>query len=121
MLTYLFWTGQFPESLLCSSGPSRRSSSTCWTWNGFGIALMNSGRFEEADRAFARALEVDPSTERRSPTAGIALVLAGRPAEALAFCRHESRSLVCKAMAHHALGDARQSQRALDAMLADPR
>jgi TolB-like protein/Flp pilus assembly protein TadD len=118
MLMYLFWTGQFPESLPLFQRAIEKDQLRAPLWNGFGIALMNSGQFEEADRAFARALEVDPSSEVALADRGITLVLAGRPAEGIVYCVR-AQHLACQAMAHHALGDPGQSQRALDAMLAN--
>jgi tetratricopeptide (TPR) repeat protein len=117
MLTYLFWTGQFPDSLPLFQRAIDKEQLRAGLWNGFGIALRNSSRFEEANRAFARALEVDPSSGTALIDRGVTLVLAGRPVEGLASCV-KGGSLGCQAMAHHALGDSGQSRRALDAMLA---
>ena len=45
-----------------------------------------AGRFDDADRAWRRALEVDPRNEFAVANRGDALVDAGRPTEGLAKC-----------------------------------
>ena len=49
--------------------------------------LEQADRYEEADSAFARALEVDPLNAFVPGNRGATLVAAGRPAEGLAWCR----------------------------------
>ena len=88
------------------------------TWNSLAFSLECAGRLDEAERAYARALEVDPGSDY-VPTNRILLMLtAGRFAEALALCPTNKIRAMCEAMAHHGLGNTRESQKALDVMVA---
>jgi TolB-like protein/Tfp pilus assembly protein PilF len=89
-------------------------------WARLGATLTIAGQFAEADRDFARASEVDP--DGNGANARTWLIVQARPAEALALCQglgRKRRALDCEARAHHALGNASEAQRALDALTAD--
>ncbi len=86
-----------------------------YAWNRLGVALANSGRFEDARQAYLRALEADPQSDFIPINLGYSLIGAGRAPEALAVCGPLGRGgLTCMALAHHALGQAAEAQRALD-------
>jgi tetratricopeptide (TPR) repeat protein len=93
-------------------------------WNNLAVLYWRADRFEEADRAFARALEVDPANAFAVANRGKMLVDAGRPSEALAVCRAAGPAdpgrPECEAVACHALGDAACAEKALGVLLAEP-
>jgi TolB-like protein/tetratricopeptide (TPR) repeat protein len=86
-----------------------------YAWNRLGVVLSDSGRFEDARQAYLRALEADPQSDFIPVNLGYALIAAGRAPEALACCEPLGQGgLTCMALAHHALGQAADAQRALD-------
>jgi TolB-like protein/Flp pilus assembly protein TadD/predicted Ser/Thr protein kinase len=124
MANHAFWTGRIPEAVDLFRRFLDKEPLEGTVWNGLGVALWWAARYDEADRAFARALEVDPRNDFAVGNRGKALVDAGRPGDALALCQKagpgDRGRLECEALAHHALGNAARSQEALDVMLAKP-
>ena len=90
-------------------------------WSTLG-ALFTCGRqLKEAHEALNRSLEISPEQAFAPMWLGITLMLEGQPAAALAaFARSTSEHyrLEGAGMAHHDLGHARESQQALDQLLA---
>jgi tetratricopeptide (TPR) repeat protein len=84
-------------------------------WNTLGVHSWFSGQYDEAERAFDQAAEVDP-TFRPFLHRALLLVDAGRPAEALGHCKGS----YCLAIVQHALGNKAEAQKALDELLSNP-
>jgi tetratricopeptide (TPR) repeat protein len=118
---YLTWMGHASEAAALMRRRVELDPLDGWALNSLGVCYWHSGQFDEAERAFARALEVDPRNEFVAENRSRARIYAGRPAEALAYCEPQGlQAADCTAMAHHALGNAEKSQQALEALLADP-
>lgn len=118
MAGYHGWMGQGPESVVLRRRIVEKEPLDGSAWNGLGFAYWAQGEFEQAERAFVRALEVDPQNSFAVRNWAGMLIDAGRPAEGLALCQSLERpDLVCMARAHHALGNAQESQRVLDAII----
>jgi tetratricopeptide (TPR) repeat protein len=115
MVGYLAAMGRPSETLPWSRRIIDREPLSSGAWNSLGIAFWFSGQYTEAEKAFDRAVEVDPAFRVYLHRA-LLLVDAGRPDEALGLCRND----YCLAIVHHALGNAAQSQKALDALLMNP-
>ena len=115
MVGYLAAMGRPSDTLIWSQRIIDREPLSSGAWNSLGIAFWFSGQFTEAERAFNRAVEVDP-TFRVYLHRALLLVDAGRPDEALGSCKNN----YCFAMVHHALGNSVQAQRALDDLLLNP-
>jgi Flp pilus assembly protein TadD len=121
MASYLNWMGRASEAAELLRRHVELEPLDGTAWNSLGVNYAQVGQFDEAERAFARALEVDPRNEFVGVNRSTARIYAGRPAEALAYCEAQGlRAAHCTAMAHHALGNAKDSQKALDALLATP-
>ena len=112
---YLAWMGRLPELVAWDRRWVDREPLSSGAWNNLGVDYWFLSRFDEAEAAFSRAEEVDPSL-KLAANRGSLLLNAGRPGEALDVCK----TPFCRAMAHHALGDAGESQKALDELLAKP-
>ena len=87
-------------------------------WNSLGNAYCFAGRFEEADRAFLRGLEVDPGAEVVLRNRGLCLVRAGHAAEGLQLCLDPTAENGCRAFAYYALGQVAEAERTLDVLRA---
>jgi len=84
----------------------------------------NTGQFELARAAAARALELDPEgswSRVWGRVLAFTYLLEGRPAEALAASQRcvPPFGLEIAAMAHHDMGNSEESRRALDALIAE--
>jgi serine/threonine-protein kinase len=115
MAEYLTWMGRLPEVVTWDRRRVEKEPLSSSAWNDLGVDYWFLGRFDEAESAFSRAMEVDPSLKLVG-NLGPLLLSAGRPREALDVCKTPA----CRAMIHHALGDAGESQKALDELLAVP-
>ncbi len=119
---YLQWVGRTPEAIPLWRRIVELEPLHGAAWNSLAVTCWHTGQFAEAERAFARALEVDPNNEFVGTNRSRARIVDGRPAEALAYCEKQGqRAADCSAMAHHALGNAMESQQALDSLLANPK
>jgi len=115
MAEYLAWMGRLPEVVTWDRRRVEKEPISSSAWNNLGVDYWYLSRFGEAESAFSRAEEVDPSL-KLAVNRGMLLLSAGRPGEALDVCKTPA----CRAMIHHALGDAGESQKALDELLAKP-
>ncbi len=115
MAEYLTWMGRLPEVVAWDRRRVEKEPLSSSAWNDLGVDYWFLGRFDEAERAFSRAMEVDPSL-KLADNLGPLLLSAGRPGEALDVCKTPA----CRAMIHHALGNAGESRKALDELLAKP-
>jgi TolB-like protein len=92
-----------------------------WTlcWSRQGVLANAMGQFDRARGAFRRALEVNPDHTYAPGYLAHTDVLEGRPGEALSLARgNVPYRAMAKALAYHALGNAKESQRSLDELLA---
>jgi serine/threonine-protein kinase len=125
MAYHAYWMGRIPEAVDLTRRYLDKEPLDGAGWNALGVGLGWIGQYADADRAFARALEVDPRNDFAVANRGKNLVDAGRPAEGLATCQKadpgDMDRLGCEALAYHALGNPSKAQEALDGMLADPR
>jgi TolB-like protein len=92
-----------------------------WAWAWYFLASYHngSGQPELAREAASRALEIAPEHVHAARELGMAHLIEGKPAAALAvFERHgwEVIRLVGTALAQHDLGNAAEARRALDAL-----
>jgi len=113
---YLGWMGRLPEAMSLGRQEVERNPLSSATWNSIGVGYWLSGQYDEAERAFIRAGEIYPTASVRV-NRGLARRAAGHPEEALAYCK----ALQCQAMIQFALGNTAESQKALDALMADAR
>ena len=91
------------------------------SWSTLGALQVARGRGDEGERSLARALEVDPESDYPRQALAMRHLLAGRPEAALAEsskCAAEMWRLQGAALAQHDLGRARESQAALDELVA---
>jgi TolB-like protein/tetratricopeptide (TPR) repeat protein len=91
-------------------------------WNLLGKAHLHAGNAARAREASSRALELAPKLEEQRLTLCDALLAERRPEEALRVAEGSEGSWVrytCMAMARHDLGQPRESQAALDALISE--
>ena len=91
-------------------------------WNLLGRAHLHAGNAGRAREASSRALELAPRLEEQRLTLCEALLAEHRPEEALKVAEGTEGSWVrytCMAMARHDLGQPRESQAALDALISE--
>jgi len=94
-----------------------------FAWNWLASAYSAAGQFELAHRSVTRSLEVSPELDEVGHHLAALAIIEGRPAETLVIVERvkssdEATRLSLVAMAHHDLGHAAESQRALDALIA---
>jgi TolB-like protein/tetratricopeptide (TPR) repeat protein len=90
-------------------------------WNLLGLARLHAGQVAKAREAFSRALELAPRFEEHRLNLCDALLYENRPEEALKVVEGSEDPWVrytCTARARHDLGQPRESQAALDALIA---
>ncbi len=90
-------------------------------WVALGLWLLQSGHYADAEHAATRALEISPGSFHGQYVLARTYLMEGRPRDALPiFQRIESSGLGGSgvAMAEHSLGHARESQAALDRLIA---
>jgi serine/threonine-protein kinase len=118
---YAAWTGRKEEALTLGRLTVALDPLDGGAWNSLGILLTNAEHFEEAERAFARAMEVDPHSHFVHGNRMFLMVSTGRFAEALALCPKIDPAVLCEAIVHHELGNTARSQKALEVVVADAR
>ena len=116
MWLYQIWLGSPAEGVAWARRLVEKEPLHGNAWTLLGVAYAFAQRHEEADRAYARAIEVDPGNGFAPANRALALADAGRSAEALALCAESNR--MCRAYAYQAMGDTAASQREIDAVLA---
>ena len=128
----LGYLGQLPEAIRTFQKATSVDPLSSWAWFELSGMYLNAGQLELARSALDRASEINPE-DKDSTTLGIALLLEGKPADALAsfqraggvhvrstkdtailgFRYHEGIAL-----AEHDLGHPKESQAALDELIA---
>jgi TolB-like protein/tetratricopeptide (TPR) repeat protein len=112
---------RLPEGLAAARRATEADPLWGWAWIILARMLDNGGDEPGAEVAARRALQVAPDSPAAAYELGIALRGQGRLEEALAcFDRNsfEFLRLTGLAITHHALGNARESQAALDELIA---
>jgi TolB-like protein/Flp pilus assembly protein TadD len=117
MARYLGWMGRWSERVEWELRHVEKEPLDGVAWNALGAVYMGANRMDEAGKAFARALEVDPRNEFARVNMCDVLLSRGRPVDALAALPPGDEPGLCRANAHFALGQVEESQKALDAML----
>jgi TolB-like protein/lipoprotein NlpI/tRNA A-37 threonylcarbamoyl transferase component Bud32 len=85
-----------------------------------GVAYLWAGRLDEAIASFRTVLTLNPGASGAQSNIGVALLLKGEPEAALAAIQQESSEvwrLIGLVMAHHALGQAAESDTALEEVI----
>ena len=112
--------GRLPEAIAASRKAAEADPLNGRCWSALASFLICAGQFEQAHAAIDRSLEVNPEQAFAPGWLGIVLLLEGQPAAALAaFQRSTSEvfRLTGAALARHDLGQAKESQKALDALI----
>jgi adenylate cyclase len=114
--------GRLPEAIAAVSKATALDPLSNQPWEHLGRFLMFSRDFAAAHDALHRALEIQPESPFGLNDLGELQLLEGNAAEALAVFRKvvnsEASRLPGIAMAEHALGHAKESQQALDKLIA---
>ena len=90
-------------------------------WNLLGSVLVSLGKLGPAREALNRSLEISPQQSYTAGYIALSYLLEGRPAEALAISQRSATEifrLTGAALAQHDLGRAKESQQALDELIA---
>jgi TolB-like protein/Flp pilus assembly protein TadD len=113
--------GRLPEAIAAQKKSIELDPLSSHAWENLGSYEMFSKDFDAADAALRRALEIQPDSAFGLYHLGTLRLLEGDAADALAIFRKiedEAFRLVGVSMAEHTLGNAKESQRALDALTA---
>jgi TolB-like protein len=113
--------GRLPEAIVFARKAAEFDPLNGRAWSTLGALQLCAGQFGPARDALNRSLEVNPKQAFAAGWLGIILMLEGRPADALeSFNRStaEFLRLTGVADAQHSLGHAKESQQALDALIA---
>ena len=112
--------GRIPEAIAAARKATELDPLTARSWGVLGIAYYFNGEMDAARKALLRTTELAPEYDQYAFLLAVLDLLEGKPAKALA--RYEQLSmgwvwLTGTALAHHDLGDASKSNRALKALI----
>jgi tetratricopeptide (TPR) repeat protein len=113
--------GRFDEAIVNTRKATELDPLNTQAWTALGSLLLASGDRNGAYQALNRSLEINPQQAFAAGWLGIGLVMEGRAAEALATFERSTAPhfrLMGAAIAHHSLGHAAESQKALDELVA---
>jgi len=113
--------GHMPESIVATRRAIELDPLSAGAWNNLGATYyMNPDQFREAREAFDHALSLNPESNFALANLATLELLEGRGQEALSLSRRagEVWRQTGVAMAEHTLGHARESQQALDELIA---
>ena len=113
--------GRLPESIAVLKKATELNPLSSLTWTVFGNYLIADRQFGAAEEAVRRALEIQPDSLFALAQLGIVQLLKGNPTEALTSFRKRGGSgfsLIGIAMAEYTLGHVKESQHALDEVIA---
>jgi TolB-like protein/Flp pilus assembly protein TadD len=113
--------GQFPESIAQTRKAIELDPLSASNWTTLASAYcMDPEQYRDARQTLERALALNPDSEFVLSTVAILDLLEGRVQESLEVSRKAGGvwRLIGVAMAEHTLGHARESQQALDALIA---
>jgi tetratricopeptide (TPR) repeat protein len=109
--------GRLPEAIAAAKKATEFDPLSSTAWMVLSGALTANRQFAAAHEAILRALEIEPESTYALSHLGVLELLEGKPIEALATFR-KADSLTGIAMAEHTLGHAKESQQALDKLIA---
>ena len=113
--------GRQTEALAAARRATELEPLDAWAWFYLGVVYVRSNELDRGTEALTRALEISPEHGPAQSWLVQTLVRAGRPGDALAAARRtrsEPERLFVEALAQHDLGNATESQAALDALTA---
>ncbi|HMA29575.1 MAG TPA: protein kinase [Thermoanaerobaculia bacterium] len=117
---FLASCGRLAEAVAATRKAADLDPLSAPAWTFLGIHLQESGQFEEARKALARAVEINPEFGYARFSLGVEALLEGDPKGALPEFERAQAGFrpAGLAMAWHDLGQARESQRELDDLIA---
>ena len=118
--TFLFVLGRLDDAILVHEYTNKRDPFHPVGMVNYGFVLLGAGRYDDAVQAFQRALDLSPGYGGGQFYLSEALLLAGDPAKALTEAQKESSEAYRHAglaMAHHALGNKQESDKARGALI----
>jgi serine/threonine protein kinase/Tfp pilus assembly protein PilF len=112
--------GRLPEAIAMTKRAIELDPLSSVTWSNLGMLATGARQFAAADDAIRRALEIQPESPYGLNDLGTLQLLQAKAAQALATARRsdENSRLEHTAMAEYSLGHARESQQALDRLIA---
>ncbi|MGH9700580.1 MAG: tetratricopeptide repeat protein [Candidatus Acidiferrales bacterium] len=84
-VTQLLEQNEHREAAQLLSDAIADQGESCTLWNDWAVAQCAAGRFEDAERAFRRALQVDPAYAPAIENLGTLLCSLGKKTEALPY------------------------------------
>ncbi len=113
--------GRVPDAIAAARKASELDPLSSTAWDLVGRLYYASAQYPAAAEALDRALEISPDASRARYHRGVTSLLAGKPAEALAYFQHtgDGYGQAGVAMAEFSRGHARESQQALDQQIAE--
>ena len=119
--TLLERLGRLPEAIVVGRRATEIDPLSAIAWSNLGLYLTFHRDYPAADEVLRRCLEINPESSFGGHHVAILRLLEGNAAEALATARKigiEFFRLTDVAMAEHSLGHAKESQQALDELVA---
>ena len=113
--------GRLPEAIAMIKKASELDPLSSVTWSNLGMLLIGARQFSAADDAIRRALEIQPESPYGLYLLSTLQLLEGNATRALVTARRghwEEGRLQHTAMAEYSLGHAKESQQALDRLIA---
>lgn len=113
--------GRLPEAVAAAKKATELDPLSAWAWAALSTYLIESQQFAAAHEALRRLMEILPEAEFPLSWLGILELREGKATEALSTFRsisEEGLRLSGIAMAEHSLGHTRESQQALDQIIA---
>jgi TolB-like protein len=113
--------GRLPEAIAVAQKATKLDPLWASGWDALGRYQIFGRDFPSADEALRRALEIQPELAYALSHMGTLQLLQDNAAQATATCRKidfEVLRLTCIAMAEHTLGHSKESQQALEKLIA---
>ena len=117
----LQFLGRLPEAIAAQKKATELDPLSSNAWNGLGWQYTDTGNLSAADVALGRAMELEPTSTYTLDMLTALRLLQGKPQEALEVARKidDAGLRLCSiAVAEHTLGHAKESQQALDELIA---
>ena len=114
-------SGRLPEAIAALNRATELDPLSSGLWQSLGVNYMEMGNYPAADAALVRAIEIEPTSLYALNNLATLRLLQGKAQAALeAFRKLDSEALRLPgiAMAEHALGHAKDSQQALEELIA---
>ncbi len=113
--------GRLPEAIAAQKKATELDPLSSAAWENLGFYYTGMGDFAAADAALGRAIDIEPTSVLALSDLGMARLLQGKSEEALEAFRKidlEAIRLTGIAMAEHTLRHAKESQQALEELMA---